>query len=93
MAVSALCIPTSRSPVCAFESHVDVAAFSRATAEIYYIKEGGRDEQIEAGKCLRGRQIKLRVGKVKELKRCAVKLCSAQLRAQFAGELLDADNG
>lgn len=81
MAVSALFSPTSRSSVCAFESHMDVAAFSRATAEIYYIKEGGRDEQIEGGKGLRGREIKLRVGKVKGLKGCAVKLCSAQLRA------------
>lgn len=52
----------SRSTVCTSESHMDIAAFSRATAEIYYIKEGGKDEQIEGGKGLRGGEIKLRVG-------------------------------
>jgi hypothetical protein len=50
VAFSALFRPTSRSAVSAFESHRDVAAFSRATAEIYYIKEGGKDEQIEGVK-------------------------------------------
>jgi hypothetical protein len=47
VAVFALFSPTSRSTVFTSESPTDVAAFSRATAEIYYIKEGGRDEQIE----------------------------------------------
>jgi hypothetical protein len=35
--------PANRSTICTFESH-------RETAEIYYITEGGKDEQIEGVK-------------------------------------------
>jgi hypothetical protein len=47
VAVSGLLRATNRSSLCTFERHRDVAAFGRATAAIYYIKEGGKDEQIE----------------------------------------------
>jgi hypothetical protein len=57
------------------------AAFRVTERQQKYITSKRVERTNRRGKGLRGRDMKLRVGKVKEIKGCDVKLCSAQLRA------------